>query len=56
LSRLGGNREIAAVAFNQAECVAGHRPSRLRLVYRLEVNEFRGVRSPQLIVQHIEPI
>ncbi|UCC13941.1 MAG: single-stranded-DNA-specific exonuclease RecJ [Gammaproteobacteria bacterium] len=56
LSRLGGNREIAAVAFNQAECVAGHRPTRLRLVYRLDVNEFRGVRSPQLIVQHIEPI
>ncbi|MDH3914605.1 MAG: single-stranded-DNA-specific exonuclease RecJ [Chromatiales bacterium] len=54
LSRLEGSREISAVAFNQADRVAGQRPTCLRLVYRLEVNEYRGVRSPQLIAQHIE--
>jgi single-stranded-DNA-specific exonuclease len=53
LRRVGGDKEIDAVAFNQAETVRGQRPGRLRLVYRLEVNEFRGVRSPQLVVEHM---
>jgi hypothetical protein len=25
------------------------------LVYRLDVNEYRGVESAQLVVEHIEP-
>lgn len=27
----------------------------VRLVYRLEVNDYRGIRRPQLLVQHLEP-
>ncbi len=50
----GGDKEIDAVAFNQAEKLRGQRPARLRLVYRLEVNDFRGIRSPQLVVEHLE--
>lgn len=38
--RLG---ELAATAGNQAH-----------LAYRLDVNDFRGIRSPQLIVEHLE--
>ena len=52
--RVRGAREIDAVAFNQADRLRGHRPDRLRLVYRLDVNDFRGVRSAQLLVQHME--
>lgn len=50
----GGEREIDAVAFNQAERLRGSRPARLRLVYRLDVNDFRGVRAPQLVVEHMQ--
>jgi single-stranded-DNA-specific exonuclease len=51
-----GRTTIDAVAFNQAERLRGHRPDRLRLVYRLDVNDFRGIRSPQLLVQHLEAV
>jgi len=50
----GGEKEIDAVAFNQAERLRGQRPGQLRMVYRLDVNDFRGVRSPQLVVEHME--
>ena len=49
----GGNHAIDALAFNQADQVPDPLPDRLRLVYRLDVNEFRGRRSPQLVVEHI---
>jgi len=50
----GGSREVDAVAFNQADRLGSRRPDRLRLVYRLDVNEFRGFRGPQLLVEHME--
>ncbi len=50
----GGTREVDAVAFNQAERLRSQRPDRLHLVYRLDVNDYRGIRSPQLIVEHME--
>ena len=54
--RVEGEREIDAVAFNQSEQLRGCRPGRLRLVYRLDVNDFRGIRSPQLFVEHLAVI
>ncbi len=49
----GGGREIDALAFNQLETAPSPLPDRVRLVYRLDVNEFRGLRSPQLVIEQI---
>lgn len=43
---------IDAIAFNQPLLSDPDRP--IRLTYRLDVNEFRGKRSPQLIVETIQ--
>lgn len=42
---------IDAIRFHFAENVG----QRVRLAFRLQVNEFNGVASPQLLVEHIEP-
>jgi hypothetical protein len=47
---------VEAVAFNQAERLAGTRPETLRLVFRPDVNRYRGLSSLQLIVEHLEPL
>jgi single-stranded-DNA-specific exonuclease len=46
-------RPIDAIAFNQP-ALSGE-VERIRLAYRLDVNDFRGRLSPQLIVEHIQP-
>jgi single-stranded-DNA-specific exonuclease len=48
-----GINTIDAIAFNQAGP-----PLRglVRLVYRLDVNEYRGIQSPQLVVEQIAPV
>jgi single-stranded-DNA-specific exonuclease len=50
-----GGREIDAIAFNQA--IDGDAPDwqTIRMAYRLDVNEFRGTRSAQLVVEYMEP-
>ena len=52
----GLRRRFDAIAFNaadgRAEPAAG---TLLRLAYRLDVNEWRGNRSVQLVVEHLEP-
>ncbi len=48
-----GGKAIDAIAFNQAG--AGYR-GRIRLVYRLDVNDYRGVESLQLVVEQISPL
>ena len=45
-----GGRPIDAIAFNQAGPV--YRGA-VQLAYRLDVNEYRGIESPQLIVEQI---
>jgi single-stranded-DNA-specific exonuclease len=52
LSSTGGAGTIDAIAFNQPPLVGPDR--RITLTYRLDVNEFRGDRSPQLIVETIQ--
>ena len=45
-----GRQAIDAIAFNQREPL---RERWVRLAYRLDVNEYQGQRTPQLIVEHI---
>lgn len=48
-----GGRSVDAIAFNQAgDALRGL----VRLAYRLDVNEYRGVESPQLIVEQIDAL
>ena len=48
-----GNKDIDAIAFNQAGPVYR---GIVQLAFRLDVNEFRGVENPQLIVEQIAPL
>jgi single-stranded-DNA-specific exonuclease len=52
LQPVGGKRQLDAIAFNTAALPPGCRHA--HLAYRLDVNEFRGLVSPQLMVEHIE--
>ena len=54
LSPAGDSTIVDAIAFNQAERSLPQ--GRLRLVYRLDVNEFRGDKLLQLQVQHLEAL
>jgi single-stranded-DNA-specific exonuclease len=42
-----------AIGFSLGDQIEGTGP-RARLAYRLDVNSYRGVKSPQLIVEHLE--
>ena len=44
-------RNIEAMQFNALQPL----PERIRAAYRLSVNEFNGVRSVQLLLEHWEP-
>ncbi|MCP3999749.1 MAG: single-stranded-DNA-specific exonuclease RecJ [Gammaproteobacteria bacterium] len=50
----GGMQPIDAIAFNQPEILSVGVGQEVKLVYRLDINEFRANRSHQLVVQHIE--
>ncbi len=61
LSPSDSNHVIDAICFNFEEKMRGDCPDcsqlkRVRLAYRLDVNEFRGQRSAQLLVEHMEPV
>lgn len=45
-----------AIAFNKTDVDLPAGEDTIRIVYRLDVNEFRGNRKLQLIVQHIEAV
>jgi single-stranded-DNA-specific exonuclease len=49
----GGGKPVDAIAFNQAGPV--YRGT-VQLAFRLDVNEFRGVENPQLVVEQIAPL
>ncbi|MEZ4591195.1 MAG: single-stranded-DNA-specific exonuclease RecJ [Chloroflexota bacterium] len=51
---VNGYREIGAIAFRQGEW-ASHLPQVIDLVYSISVNEWRGNRNLQLMVQDIRP-
>lgn len=48
------NGEMDAIAFNHGENKLSHGP--VHLVYRLEPNEYRGVRRAQLVVTHLQGV
>ena len=50
-----GNREVDAIAFNQAPDGVAPDWKAVRMAYRLDINEFRGARSVQLVVEYMEP-
>jgi len=50
----GGVQELEAVAFNQADVFGADVPSDIRLVYRADINHYRGFANLQLIVEHME--
>ena len=52
LTPVGSDVSIEAIAFNQADL--GVLPEQVHLAYRLDVNEFRGLIQPQLIVETIQ--
>jgi single-stranded-DNA-specific exonuclease len=53
--RLVGNKQpIDAIAFNiDIEVWPNHRCERVHVAYRIDVNEFRGRRTVQLVVEHL---
>jgi single-stranded-DNA-specific exonuclease len=53
LRPIDGSVQIGAIAFNTPLLAEDCRE--VHLAYRLEVNEYRGIESAQLIVEHIEP-
>jgi single-stranded-DNA-specific exonuclease len=52
----GGEQAIDAIAFNTVDDDWPLGVSQVALAYRLDVNEFNGKRSAQLMVEHIEPV
>ncbi len=55
LRQVDSQKQYDAIAFNMTESVLpSGESSHIRAVYRLDVNEFRGKRSLQLIINYIE--
>jgi single-stranded-DNA-specific exonuclease len=52
LQPLNGEGQIDAIAFNTAELPGSCRE--VRAAYQLDVNEYRGMLSAQLVVEYIE--
>ena len=51
---LDDDKSIDAIAFRRDTQVAGAPPAKVRVAYKLDVNEYQGYRSVQLVVEHIE--
>ncbi len=49
-----GGMPVDAIAFYHGDLLPAERGTRCRVAYRLDVNEFRGRRGHQLVVEHIE--
>ena len=45
-----------AIAFNFTDEAWPEKPERVHTVYRLDINEFRGRRQLQLMIENIEPV
>ncbi len=52
--RAQGARPISAIAFHAAETPSGW--TRIRAAFRLDVNEYQGNRSLQLVLEHLEAV
>jgi single-stranded-DNA-specific exonuclease len=57
LAAKGSDRCVDAIAFNvDLERWPDQAVQQVEIAYRLDVNEFRGQRSVQLVVEHLEPV
>lgn len=57
LSLNNNEKIIDAIAFNvDLKNWPNHRCEKVQIAYRLDINEFRGRRNIQLLVEHLEPI
>jgi single-stranded-DNA-specific exonuclease len=53
----GSEALVDAIAFNvDTDCWPDLAAEQVEIAYRLDVNEFRGQRSVQLVVEHLEPV
>lgn len=52
----GKRRNVDAIAFNVDPTQWPSRLRSIRCAYRLDVNEFRGARDAQLIIEHVEAV
>ena len=52
----GGRQVIDAIAFNIDRHQWQEDSKQVHLAYQLSVNEFRGIRTPQLVVQYLESL
>jgi single-stranded-DNA-specific exonuclease len=50
-----GTPTVEAILFNADAALRADPGEHAELVYRLEVNEFRGRRNPQLVIEHLFP-
>jgi single-stranded-DNA-specific exonuclease len=51
----GRDRPLEAIAFNIDEGLRPDRWQETRIAYRLDINEYQGRSSLQLVVEHMEP-
>lgn len=56
VSHPASNRVFDAIAFNVDRERWPNEARRVRLAYRLDINEFRGSRTLQLMVEYLEPV
>ncbi len=56
ISHPESNRVFDAIAFNVDRELWPNKARRVRLAYRLDINEYRGSRSLQLMVEYLEPV
>ncbi len=52
----GQEQELEAIAFNPDAVLLERRMERIRIVYRLDINHWRGRDRLQLMIDHIEPV
>ena len=52
----GHDQLLDAIVFNAGEHAVARDVAQARVVYKLDVNEYRGQRSAQLLIEHIEMI
>jgi len=56
LQTLDGSQSIDAIAFNTSDEAWPETTTQVRVAFKLDINEYKGRRSPQLMVDFIEPL
>ena len=56
LRQAEGGKNLEAIAFNQAAALGQWASARIQAAYKLDINEYGGYRTLQLIVEHMQPV